>query len=232
MRLDTIEVTSNVEIEGRRGGKLAPDCCRDFKNIWTYSGREWVTVLMSYGTGAGDPPAAAENNRTAFMGFGVGGDAQSVLPIGAPIDTDYPGYNNQTDSDPDIDYLERPVRIDTGAPTGDYWLRRLTWPDTEWAHVPGPAVGASRWVRYYCTFQAGEIDGPWSYPMVPLSEIGLFHYGSNGTNGEYNTLATVYTGVDPWVGTRPTPIAYHTFYSIPKTSDVELTVRWEVRVGG
>ena len=221
--VDQIQLKSNVHIRVEERGKVRKDLCREGKNIWTYSGREWITLLMSYATTGF--PNTAEDNRISYMGFGVGGDQQTILPIGPPIDTDYPGTNVQSDTDPDIDYLERPARIWTAPAPDDEWLREITYPSTEWAHIPGPA-GTSRWVRYYATFTAAEFIATWGYSMVPLSEIGLFHHGYSSY-----VLADI-TNVYGGPPVRPTPVAYHTFPSIPKTTDLELTVRWEVRVGG
>ena len=141
----------------------------------------------------------------------------------------HPGTNLQSDSNPDITYLERPVRIDDGAPVGDYWLRQLTWADTLWGD---PLPATSRYVQYFADFTALEINqatgASFTYPNVPISEIALFHYGWLGNPGEYDTLGNVY----PAPGARPIPLAYHPFYSISKTTDIELRVRWEVRVGG
>jgi len=228
--LDQIALESNVVIRAEERGKLRRNLCRDFKNIWTYKGREWVTQLMSYQAAAPppDPPAFANVDRAAMMGFGVGGNQQTILPIGGAIDADYPGLNVQDDTDPNITYLERPVRILTGAPD-PYWLRRFDYVQTAWGD---PLPSTTRYVRWFGVFDYGEIDGPWGYSMVPLSEIGLFTSEYFGAGWETSPLATVYTAVSPYVGVRPEPIAYHTFPSIPKTGSIKLTVRWEVRVGG
>lgn len=227
--VDQIQLLSNVFIDVRERGKKRKDLCREGKNIWTYHGREWVTMVMSYATSG--YPNPADNDRISYIGFGVGGDQQTILPIGAPIDTDYPGQNLFADSDPDRDYLERPARIWTSTPPNDEWLREITYASTQWAHIPGPA-GTSRWVRYFASFTAAEFIATWGYSMVPLSEIGLFHHGYSAY--EFDDITSVYDyGTPPaYVGPRPTPVAYHTFPSIPKTTDLELTVRWEVRVGG
>lgn len=229
--LDQIAVESNVVIRAEERGKLRRDLCRDFKNIWTYSGREWVTQLMSYQAVAGAPPPFANVDRAAMMGFGVGGNQQSILPIGGAVDADYPGLNVQDNTNADITYLERPVRIDTYMGGDDYWLRQFDYPQTVWGD---PLPSTTRYVRWFAEFDYGEIQGPWAYPMVPLSEIGLFTSAYFGASGEWDALSDVYDSTSPpgYVGIRPVPMAYHTFASIPKTGSIKLTVRWEVRVGG
>lgn len=234
MPVDQIRIGMNVLIEARERGKLRRGLCREGKNIWVYGGREWITKLMSYDGSAGGPPATAEDNRVAFMGFGIGGDQQNISPLPTALDADYPGYNLQNDADPTITMLERPARIDIQGGSNFYWLRELTWSGSSPEYVTPPPTTA---VRYFASFTAGEINtisGTY-YPMVPISEIGLFHYGYNDASGEYDTMANVYpTGYPPGppYPTRPAPLAYHTFLSIPKTTSLELTVRWEVRVGG
>ena len=226
---DQIDLKSNVVIRAEERGKLRRDLSRDGKNIWTYSGREWITQLMSYQAAAGTPPPFANDDRAAMMGFGVGGNQQSILPIGGTVDTDYPGLNVQDDSNPDTTYLERPVRIVNYSGSDDYWLRQFDYLQTAWGD---PLPSTTRYVRWFSVFEYGDIQGPWGYPMVPLSEIGLFTSAYFGHPGEWDDIADVYTGTSPYAGVRPVPIAYHTFASIPKTSSIKLTVRWEVRVGG
>jgi hypothetical protein len=235
--LDQIKVESNLQIIATEHGKIREDLCRQGKNIWTYAGRDWITKVMSWTTAGPTPPSGADDDRVTFMGFGIGGDRQNVSPLPVALDSDYRGQNLQTDGDPTITYLERPVRIDIYDASNDYWLREMSWsagvpPCPEFINAP-PIVS----VRYYADFAAGEIDGPWGYPMVPLSEIGLFTYAYNDAAGEWAPLSGIggvydYASGPGYVGIRPVPIAYHTFYSIAKTPSVALHVRWEVRVGG
>lgn len=230
--LDQIALESNVVITAEERGKLRRDLCRDFKNIWTYTGREWVTRLMSFAAVAGAPPPFADDDRAAMMGFGVGGNQQSILPIGGAVDADYPGLNVQDNSNADITYLERPVRVLPYMGLDDYWLRQFKYDyPTEWGD---PLPSTTRYVRWFAIFDYGEIDGPWAYPMVPISEIGLFTSAYFGAAGEWDDINNVYDYPTPpgYVGVRPAPVAYHTFPSIPKTASIKLTVRWEVRVGG
>ena len=239
--LDQIKVESNLLIIAKENGEVRKDLCRRGKNIWTYAGRDWITKVMSWTTAGPTPPSGADDDRVTFMGFGIGGDRQNVSPLPVALDNDYRGQNLQTDGDPAITLLERPVRIDVGPVGGtDYFLREMSWsggvpPCPEFINSP-PIVS----VRHYADFTAGEIDLPYGYPMVPLSEIGLFTYAWNDAAGEYQapfdppTAGAVYdySAGPGYVGVRPVPIAYHTFYSIAKTPSVALSVRWEVRVGG
>ena len=209
---DNIRAKTNITLT-----LIHPDGKRQiyrYHNIWLHYGRSWLLNLMTYDTDGSSP---LEDNRIYAIGVGIGG-AKQTSSIPSQLNTDYPGNNTQAGDDPTISYLERPVRISqTG--TTDTWLKSIDHNSTSFNGSPPPY-----YVKYIVTFEAGEISYP-PYYNVPLSEVGLFH------KGEYNlhvndALADVY-GTPP---TRPSPVAYTTFYTISKNYGTTLTVEWEIRM--
>jgi hypothetical protein len=142
------------------------------------------------------------------MGLGIGGTRQLALATAnaAPLVTAYPGANGQTDTDPNVQKLERPVRISGSADPYpgqalDVWL----------GDVQAPSVHAT---ATEVTFRRlfGQLEVSYlPFLTVPLSEVMLF------TN---NANPTVYDN---------TGIAYDTFDTISKTDAFDLEVAWTVR---
>jgi len=161
---------------------------------------------------------AASDRRTRYIGFGIGGTGQvASIPVG--VAGTYPGTNVQTDTDVTITELERPVLVTTTWGVSYEWEQEITHANTTWSTSP-------YYVRYEASFGTTDITisgapGPFSY--VPLSEIGLYE-NSCDPSEDYTTVR--YAG--PPV--RPNPVAYHTFYTISKTSLITMTVRWDIRI--
>jgi hypothetical protein len=204
---------NNLEIVVRERGKIVTR--RDGHNIWVNQGRSFLSQVMAYQ--GYDPDTFQQANLPRFMGFGLGGTKQNAFGIAAvaPCLTHYPGTNNNLNIDPDIDRLERPVRIDwtvdppsppTGSPPslvydpGDLWLQEVT-------PVIHPTAYTLQWS---CTFSETDFSRS-TFIAVPLSEIGLFLNGSD-PNVYNNTL-----------------IAYDTFETITKTENFSIDVTWTVR---
>lgn len=199
---EDIEVKQNLKIIARERGKIVAR--RDGHNIWLDLGREWLANLIGYESYSPDTPQ--EDNRIKYMGLGIGGTRQ-LAPATANsggLLSDYPGTNNQTDTDPTVTVLERPVRVTggSGAPAaGDAWLGGVQVPTS---HLVATSATFRR------VFTQTEVSY-YPYLTVPLSEIALFTAGADAQYYLNN------------------PVAYDTFDTISKTVAVELEVEWTIR---
>lgn len=202
--VDTIEVKSNLIITSRERGKIVAR--REGHNIWLNLGREYLASLISYSSFT--PVTPERNDRLRYMGLGIGGTRQLALPTAnsAPIVTAYPGTNAQTDAEPTLTRLERPVRISGSSDpypglAGDTWLGQVQAP------AQHPVATQTVLNRLFT-----QVDVSYSpFLTVPLSEIGLFT-GSALPNVYNNTL-----------------VAYDTFDTLSKTAAFELEVAWTIR---
>jgi len=203
--VDRIEVKQNVKLFARERGKLVDR--REGANIFLDLGREWLTRLISLSSF--DPDVPVGTDRIKYMALGIGGTAQLALPTAnaAPITPPYTGPNAQTDDDPTVTTLERPVRVSgsTGAYpglAGDAWAGLIQAPP-DYLTVPHE-------VTFTRVFTEVEVSyGP--FLSVPLSEVGLLTSAANPENYQ-NTL-----------------VAYETFDTLSKTSAVALEVVWTLR---
>jgi hypothetical protein len=200
---ERIETKNNIHMTMRERGKIVGR--RESHNIWLNLGREYLASLLDYISFS--PLTPERNDRIAYMGVGIGGNQQVALTVAnsAPIVTAYPGTNNQSDTDPTVTALERPVRISGGSlpypgSIGDLWL----------GQVQAPAVhGTATQVTFSHLF--GETDISYNpFLVVPLSEIMLFTYAAN---------PNVFNN---------TGVAYDTFPTISKTNAFSLEVDWTV----
>jgi hypothetical protein len=105
----TVEVKSNLIITARERGKIVAR--RVGHNIWLNIGREYLAHLIGYSLFV--PLTPERDDRIRYMGVGIGGNRQLALTTAnaPPLITAYPGSNAQSDTDPAILTLERPVRI-------------------------------------------------------------------------------------------------------------------------
>jgi hypothetical protein len=203
MRLvDDIEVKQNLVITARERGKIVAR--REGHNIFLNLGREWIANLIGYQTLNPDVPQ--ETNRIRYIGLGIGGTRQIAPAVAnaAPITPDYAGTNNQTDTDPTVTTLERPVRLSGGTGTpqaGDEWVGEIQAPPDH------PLASQSVFTRVFTQIEISYAP----YITVPLCEAGLY------------TAAA-----DPEFYLN-NPVAYDTFDTISKTSAVELEVEWTIR---
>ena len=218
MFYETIQIKSNLELTLRERGKIRAR--RKGHNIWVNLGREFLSKVITYSS-LPTPPAvlpvtAEEDRRVRYMGLGIGGTRQLQLAVAnnPPMSTHYPGTNAQTDTDPTVTTLERPVRISSPVPSspqpypvyaaGDVWLEQVQAPAT---HVTATSV------TYQRLFTTTEVSyGP--FLSVPLSEIGLFLHSnsSNYINIPNNTF-----------------LAYDTFDTLSKTNAFSLEISWTIR---
>ena len=204
----------NVHIVGKKNGKIIAE--HRGHNVWVDHGRSHLARLLAYQDIALEVPL--EDNRVKYMSFGIGGILQSQLGISGVGDyaMDYPaaqdpnlttGHEYRTDRpyDPPISTLERPVRITAGP---DVWLKRLDIGasfDTVVTAGPGTAFAVAV-QRCIIDATAGEmVFAPYDTFGMPISEIGLFHAGSDPTS-QFNSV--VPAPPDNRLGTM---IAYHTF---------------------
>ena len=79
---DSVQVKGYLEIEVFENGVLAPQHCREGKNIWTVSGREYLARLTSY-DGSSTP---YRDDRIRYIGVGAGASPQvaSVIRLADP----------------------------------------------------------------------------------------------------------------------------------------------------
>jgi len=188
--IDSLEAKSNLRIVARERGKIVHQ--RDVHNIVPDVGRQWLSELI-----VGESAAYITQ-----MGPGIGSTTQTNSYVDvAPFD-DYPvvGAKSQTDTDPAITSLERPVRVSgaDGPIVGtDVWLKS----------VSAPTHPTTSSTRLTCIFTELEVSYG-SYSTVPISELGLFTSDKNPNNP------------NEWLA------AYDSFDPIPKSSAIELEVRW------
>ncbi len=202
--VDDIEVKQNLKIIARERGKIVQR--REGHNIFLNLGREWLARLIAYSSMS--PLTPEDNDRVRYMGFGIGGTRQLAPGTAntAPLITSYPGTNSNTDTDPTVTTLERPVRVSGGSTTypgsaGDVWVGEIQAPAT---HATATEV---TFIRLFTQEEISYLP----YLTVPLSEIMLF---TNAADTGYYLN---------------TGIAYDTFDTLSKTLAFELQVEWTIR---
>ena len=204
---ERIEVKSNLIITARERGKICAR--REGHNIWLNTGREWLAQLIAY---SNYPTCSTtyEDHRAKYMGVGMGGTRQLLVAEAeaAPLDVyDEPAATYvQTDTEPTITTLERPVRIsgiDDSSPYADgtnEWLATI-------GDVSFPTATQTLFTRL---FEQTDVSYD-PFTMVPLSEIMLFTAAANPSLFDN------------------TGIAYDTFDTIPKTGAIDFEVAWTIR---
>jgi hypothetical protein len=202
--VDTVEVRQNLTLTAFERGKVVAR--REGHNIWLNLGREYLAQLISLSSY--NPDVAVRNDRIKYMGLGIGGTRQIALPTAnsPPVSPPYTGSNLQTDIDPTVTVLERPVRVsgsETAYPgiAGDAWVGLIQAP---------PVFDTPTSVTFRRVFSEIEVSYG-SIISVPLAEVGLLTSGANPQNYQ-NTL-----------------VGYDTFDTISKTAAVALEVVWTIR---
>lgn len=202
--VDIIEVKQNLSLIARERGKIVAR--RDGHNIWLDLGREYLAQLISLSSFNPDVPV--REDRIKYMGVGIGGTRQLALAVAnaAPISPPYVGANTQTDSDPTVTTLERPVRVSGSATAypgiaGDAWIGQVQVP---------PDLTISTQVTFRRVFSGTEVSyGP--FLSVPLSEVALF------------------TNAAAPVNYLNTAVAYDTFDTLSKTAAIDIEAVWTIR---
>jgi hypothetical protein len=204
---ETVTCKNNLRIVVRERGKLVTS--REGHNIWLDLGRAYLARFMALASYGPDTPE--RNDRIKYMGFGIGGTRQIAPAVAnaAPLSVAYPGTNTQTDLDPLVTMLERPVRLSgsTTAPADPYsptdvWLGQLQVPSVH--NTPYETT-------YRRLFTQLEISYS-TFTTVPLSEIALFTSVAVPQGQPHNTA-----------------VAYDTFDTFSKTGAFELEVEWTIR---
>lgn len=187
-------------------------------NIFLDNGREYLTQVIAAGDYLDINGSRINPQVVQYIGFGIGGTRQTSADAGSapfsdawnpagPEPRGYGGSNLQTDVEPDLTSLERPVRVDNS-------------PDKWFSEVSATFLDSTS-VRFTAVFETTDINLDGEYASVPLSEIGLFLSGAdpslpNGVIGTYPTIAEHM-------------IAYDTFNPIPKTGQFSIVVYWTLR---
>lgn len=142
------------------------------------------------------------------IGAGIGGYKQNnSLADTAPL-TVYPvvGAHSQTDTDMTVIGLERPVCISSAsypiAPGDDVWLKSTS-------SIEHPALNKTRLIFILTEAEVSFAD----FNIVPISELGLFT-----------------SEKDPLLRTNQLA-AYKAFAPIPKTTVMEIEIRWTLTLG-
>ena len=202
---------SNLVLTFRERGKIIAR--RKGHNIWLNLGREYLASLICYSSYTGTFPTATgvpeRNDRIQYMGFGIGGTSQLSLSVAnsAPLVPAYAGTNLQTDTDPTVTTLERPVRISGASDSYPYPDPSNIWLGQVEAPVTHPTATQSEFSRLFATTDISYAP----FLTVPISEVALFTAAASPT--VYNNTA----------------IAYDTFDTISKTNAFSLEVDWTIR---
>ncbi len=212
MRLcETIQVRSNLILTVRERGKLVRRVRGH--NIWLNLGREYLASLLCYASYTGTFPTAVgvpeRNDRIQYMGLGIGGNRQLSPSVAnsPPLTPAYAGTNVQTDTDPTVTVLERPVRVSGASDSYPYSDPSNIWLGQVQAPVLHTTATQSTFSRLFSTTDVSYTP----FLSVPLSEIALF---------TASAVPSVYNN---------NPVAYDTFDTISKTNAFALEIDWTIR---
>jgi hypothetical protein len=205
-----IEVNWNLEIDLFERGKRRRWHQRTH-NIVVNTGKQFLAESITPSSLSPGGFVRTQSAVVRYIGFGIGGSRQSdpaasTSPLSDISPSGYGGTNTQTDTDPTVAILERPVEVSSGL-----WMREITTPGTF------PTASSTRFIA---AFGAGDINFG-SFTSVPLSEIGLYSSAADPT------LPNGSAGAYPGAG--GSLLAYDTFNSIAKTGLFSIEVRWEWR---
>jgi len=194
------ELKGNFSALLRERGKIVPNSRREGHNVFTITGRNWLSKLISWQTIQGYPPGDVPFTHRRIRWIGVGVGSQFEVTTVTSLVT--PTLITATD------YLVSVDHILTEFPTSTSVRFYREFGATEISLVPGPPIIVSE-AGLYVDVNRWDFDP-----------------GEGGTEdaqapGELTTL-------DPQVGTNP-PVAYKAFEGIPKTQAFTLEVRWEFR---
>lgn len=183
-------------------------------NIVVNTGEQFMAEVITPATlGPSGSFTREQDNIIRYIGFGIGGTRQnssdaSASPLSDTYPAGYDGGNSQTDTDPTVAQLERPVLVTTGP---DLFMQEISTPGT---------FAAFNETTFIAVFSRTEINVG-AFTSVPLSEIGLYLNSADPTlpNG----------GAGAYPGGTGHLAAYDTFDSISKTGGFQITVRWTWR---
>lgn len=211
-RKSTIELEHNIEINlverGRR--KLWHYAMH---NIVTDTGRQFILEAITPSNLSPGSFVRTQDQVVRYIGFGIGGSRQTdPLAAASPLADAHPGgyagSNAQSDDDPTVQTLERPILTD-----GTNYLKEINTPGT---------FTTSTESTYVATFSRSDLNLG-VHSIMPISEIGLY------TSAADPTLPNGSAGAYPGAG--GSLVAYDTFNSIPKSGVFSIEVRWTIRLG-
>jgi hypothetical protein len=209
---DAFEVKWNIEIDLIERGKRRRWHHRSH-NIVVNTGRQFLAEVITASALGPGTFVRTQDAVVRYIGFGIGGSRQVASAASSPPLTDAPpaGYGpsatTQTDTDPTVAILERPVRV-SAAPL---WMREVS--------TPGTFPTALR-TTFVTVFSETDISHG-SFVSVPLTEIGLYKSSANPA------LPNGAVGAYPGAGGHL--IAYDTFDPVYKTGRFSIEVRWTWR---
>lgn len=220
---DIVEASVNVRIVARERGKIVAR--REGHNIWVNFGREYLAKRISPSDGT--YTTAVNDSVIRYIGFGIGGDAQTIdiSTVYPTLDTHYPGQNIFDDTVLTTDTLERPVKVTGTAGVGTsagVWMSSVTAPPT----FNGSPITA---VEFDALFSVTDFHLGGSYPSVPLSEVALFL--ASETASRTSEEVYDYGSAPDYINTstRQKLLAYNTFDPISKTASVSFEIHWEIQ---
>jgi hypothetical protein len=216
-------------------------------NCFLDNGHTWLSQVLAYNTAGyvrADPPPDVEPDVGApgpyertlaapvttaainmpylpfYIGLGVGGNQQSG-PMPVDVDPQYPGTNVQSDADPTVPGLERPVRVTTDGATWARWLNPVV------VTIPGPLPYT--YTRFTSTFAVGDINtgtkiGGGDYANVPLAEAAMYYW----TNAPDSASLDYIPPNPPLAFVQGQAIAYDTFPTLNKTAALVVVVQWDL----
>lgn len=211
MILSDLTLRANFILELRERGKLVHRLERH--NIELNIGRDWIVSCLGevdYGT----YPLTHPRRFIRYMGMGIGSYKQGYdLSTAYPaLDAYYPGTNVQTDVDPNVESLERPIAIRDSGGTR-YWAEEVSF-------VPGsspPYIYADFNVHFseddFCVLSDA------AFAEVPISEAMLMLSDQDPT-------------ADPYAGggvTRQLGVFYLAFAVLSKTNQMTMDITWRIR---
>lgn len=213
---DQLKLTWNIELLlFDDSGIVERRQSRRSHNIVTNTGRQFMAEVITPSSLGPGTFTRTDDSVVRYIGFGIGGTRQSdpsaiIAPLASAYPTGYGGTNLQTDTDPTVARLERPVKV---SESPDVWMKEIS--------APGTFPNALE-TTFIATFSQLEINIG-SFSAVPLSEVGL--YKSSADPSLPNGGAGAYPGATGHL------VAYDTFNSFPKTGIFNLQVRWTWRMG-
>lgn len=186
--LADIEIRSNVVVTLRERGKLVGR--HHSHNIFLDQGRDWLSKMIGAKTYPDPPEGDVDMGGTAYavdgmiykvryIGVGIGGSKQNYYPPGEPTKL---GPGSQTESDPSVTGLERPIEVTAGV-----WMKQVL-PQVATDLLSFPSKGKIVFrviydmteINFAEVFDSAPADwGTMSSIKVPISEFALYTSQAN-----------------------------------------------------
>jgi hypothetical protein len=177
-------------------------------NIVVNNGRQSILENIAASSLSVGSFTRTRNTVIRYMGIGIGGNRQlapeaAASPLADAYPDGYGGSNAQTDVDPVVGRIERPIKA-----TASLWLKEVAAPATF------PTATSVRW---QCLFDSADLNlSP--YTSIPISEVGLYWSSADPTlpNG----------GAGSYPGPTGHLAAYDNYFPLYKTAFFSILVRW------